>query len=180
MTRVTSNPSTPCNQVPRSILKANPDEDQFAFCNEASTSVVPSLASEASTAEYWDYITRWNRFVVAGFSRVSTDGVWLYFWPRDEAQAKLWDRCVRSYRMERRALDLPLISSKGNCSATAPDTWGSPPPKKRKGAYDKRQHQITSKNHPGWNGTIQHPLHEIHEGGFYCEESQDRTNARPH
>ncbi|ELT94324.1 hypothetical protein CAPTEDRAFT_217427 [Capitella teleta] len=39
---------------------------------------------------------------VEGFSSVSTDGVWLYFWPRDEAQAKLWDRFVRSYRLERR------------------------------------------------------------------------------
>ncbi|ELT92832.1 hypothetical protein CAPTEDRAFT_212114 [Capitella teleta] len=60
------------------------------------------------------------RCVVGGFSRVSTDGVWLYFWPRDEAQAKLWDRFVRSYRLERTALDLLLISSKGNCSTTAP------------------------------------------------------------
>ncbi|ELT96379.1 hypothetical protein CAPTEDRAFT_218583 [Capitella teleta] len=42
------------------------------------------------------------RCEVEGFSSVSTDGVWLYFWPRDEAQAKLWDRFVRSYRLERR------------------------------------------------------------------------------
>ncbi|ELU15911.1 hypothetical protein CAPTEDRAFT_196020 [Capitella teleta] len=100
------------------------------------------------------------RCVVGGFSRVSTDGVWLYLWPRDEAQAKLWDRFVRSYRLERRELLY-------HCTT----------PKKRRGAYEKGQHQMTSKNHPGWNGTIQHPLHEIHEGGFYCEESQDSTNA---
>ncbi|ELU18469.1 hypothetical protein CAPTEDRAFT_205530 [Capitella teleta] len=42
------------------------------------------------------------RCEVEGFSSVSTDGVWLYFWPRDEAQVKLWDRFVRSYRLERR------------------------------------------------------------------------------
>ncbi|ELT91591.1 hypothetical protein CAPTEDRAFT_192376 [Capitella teleta] len=42
------------------------------------------------------------RCEVEGFSSVSTDGVWLYFWPGDEAQAKLWDRFVRSYRLERR------------------------------------------------------------------------------
>ncbi|ELU12114.1 hypothetical protein CAPTEDRAFT_202216 [Capitella teleta] len=60
------------------------------------------------------------RCVVGGCSRVSTDGLSLYFWPRDEAQAKLWDRFVRSYRLERRALDLLLISSKWNCSTTAP------------------------------------------------------------
>ncbi|ELT99603.1 hypothetical protein CAPTEDRAFT_186548 [Capitella teleta] len=122
------------------------------------------------------------RCVVGGFSRVSTDGVWLYFWPRDEAQAKLWDRFVRSYRLERRELLY-------HCTT----------PKKRRGTYEKGQQRmilddiipqsevpdrekawietLTSINHPGWNGTIQHPLHEIHEGGFYCEESQDSTNA---
>ncbi|ELT95131.1 hypothetical protein CAPTEDRAFT_203021 [Capitella teleta] len=45
-----------------------------------------------------------------------------------------------------KALDLlpgatPTIYSKENCSATAPDTWGSPPLKKRRGAFEKRQHQ---------------------------------------
>ncbi|ELT93387.1 hypothetical protein CAPTEDRAFT_186318 [Capitella teleta] len=44
------------------------------------------------------------RCEVEGFSSVSTDGVWLYFWPGDEAQAKLWDRFVRSYRLERRGV----------------------------------------------------------------------------
>ncbi|ELU04967.1 hypothetical protein CAPTEDRAFT_184970 [Capitella teleta] len=44
------------------------------------------------------------RCEVEGFSSVSTDGVWLYFWPGDEAQAKLWDRFVRSYRLERRII----------------------------------------------------------------------------
>ncbi|ELT87271.1 hypothetical protein CAPTEDRAFT_185718, partial [Capitella teleta] len=121
-----------------------------------------------------------NRCVVGRCSRVSTDEVSLYFWPRDEAQAKLWDRFVRCYRRDwrggkagksvvcsyhfedkwfdpsqlmqkqlgfrKRALDLlpgatPTIYSKENCSATAPDTWGSPPLKKRRGAFEKRQHQ---------------------------------------
>ncbi|ELU03136.1 hypothetical protein CAPTEDRAFT_198323 [Capitella teleta] len=65
------------------------------------------------------------RCVVGGFSRVSTDGVWLYLWPRDEAQAKLWDRFVRSYRLERRELLY-------HCTT----------PKKCRGAYGKGQHQM--------------------------------------
>ncbi|ELU11880.1 hypothetical protein CAPTEDRAFT_186085 [Capitella teleta] len=65
------------------------------------------------------------RCVVEGFSSVSTDGVWLYFWPRDEALAKLWDRFVRSYRLERRELLY-------HCTT----------PKKRRGAYEKGQHQM--------------------------------------
>ncbi|ELT95416.1 hypothetical protein CAPTEDRAFT_226260 [Capitella teleta] len=38
--------------VPRRILKANPDQFFAAFCNEGSTSVVPSLATEASTVVF--------------------------------------------------------------------------------------------------------------------------------
>ncbi|ELU18626.1 hypothetical protein CAPTEDRAFT_211080 [Capitella teleta] len=75
------------------------------------------------------------RCVVEGFSSVSTDGVWLYFWPRDEAQAKLWDRFVRSYRLERRELLY-------HCTT----------PKKRRGAYEKGQHQMNQsriERHPG-------------------------------